>query len=105
MSKNHVDVTGLSLIKCDVEGHEAQVVAGMRSTLARASFPLIWIEVRGPRGSTRAPDTHSKVNELLAGLGYAPYQWSNGELHAVDDGAIVGREDVVFRHEASIRSM
>ena len=97
--KNDVDVTKISLIKCDVEGHETRVISGMLSTLAGAGFPPVWVEVRGPEGSTRAPNTFPQVNELLSPLGYQPFKWADGQLNPIEDRAIVGREDVIFHHE------
>ena len=94
-----LDLSDLHLIKCDVEGHEVKVVTGMLETLIQASFPQIWIEVRGPEGSTRAPNTFPCVNKLLSELGYKPYFWVEGKHIPVSDGDVIGQEDVVFRHE------
>ena len=66
-------------MKIDVEGEEPRTVAGMQKTLRRAGLPPIWCEVRGPRGSTRAPNTYLPVKAQLVALGYRPYQVVGGE--------------------------
>jgi FkbM family methyltransferase len=98
MKEREGDLRTLRLIKCDVEGHEVQVVSGMLETLVRAAFPTLWIEVRGPGGSTRAPNTFEAVNRMLSGLGYTPFLWADGRYVPVTDGGGLKRTDVVFRH-------
>ena len=63
----------------------------------RAGLPPLWIEVRGPKGSVRAPNTFARVLELLEPLGYAPHRWRNGEVRPVHPAEVVGREDILFR--------
>jgi FkbM family methyltransferase len=87
----------IDLIKVDVEGEEERTVGGMLETLQRFSCPRVWAEVRGPRGSTRAPDTYPGVERQMRSLGYEPFQWKRGELRRVAAGAIQGREDVLFQ--------
>jgi FkbM family methyltransferase len=87
----------IDLIKIDVEGEEPRTVAGMRATLERFAYPRVWAEVRGPRGSTRAPNTYAAVARELRELGYVPLQWKKGVLRPVRDADIQGREDVLFR--------
>jgi len=99
VEEHEVDLDRLKLIKCDVEGHEIETVSGMRQTLVDAGYPLLWQEVRGPSGSTRAPNTYPEVKRLLGELGYKPFFWTDGVLRPVLDKEVVGREDVVFRHE------
>lgn len=93
-----IDVPRIDLIKIDVEGEEPRTVAGMLGTLERFGHPLLWAEVRGPRGSTRAPNTYPAVERELKKLGYVPLQWKHGELRTVSTSDIQGREDVLFRH-------
>jgi FkbM family methyltransferase len=90
------DLGAISVVKIDVEGEEPRTVAGMLRTLERASFPPVWCEVRGPAGSTRAPDTFAAVLRQLAPLGYRAYRW-NGAARPVDVAAVRGREDILFR--------
>jgi FkbM family methyltransferase len=90
-------IASIDLIKLDVEGEEPRTVAGMLATLEQFSCPPVWAEVRGPRGSTRAPDTYPAVAAALRPLGYAPFKWKRGELLPVREGEIRGREDVLFR--------
>jgi FkbM family methyltransferase len=92
------DVPTIDLIKIDVEGEEPRTVAGMLKTLERFQFPSVWAEVRGPQGSTRAPNTYPRVERELRNLGYRPLQWKNGTLRDVKTHDIRGREDVLFRY-------
>lgn len=87
----------IDLVKIDVEGEEVRTVSGMLETLRRFDCPPVWAEVRGPHGSTRAPDTYPSVARELRTLGYAPFKWKRGVLSRVEDGDIRGREDVLFR--------
>jgi len=89
----------IGLIKIDVEGEESRTVAGMRATLANARYPPIWCEVRGPRGSTRAPNTYAGVRDQLLPLGYRPFTWSRGKQRPLADDDVRGRLDVLFEHE------
>ncbi len=98
LAKLDLDLDRLQLIKCDVEGHEVEAVSGMTRTLEAAAYPPLWIEVRGPDGSRRAPNTYPEVKRLLSGLGYRPYFWREGQEVPVSDGDVRGREDVLFRH-------
>jgi FkbM family methyltransferase len=91
------DVPTIDLIKIDVEGEEPRTVAGMLKTLERFHYPSVWAEVRGPQGSTRAPNTYPRVERELRSLGYTPLQWKNGNLRDVKTHDIRGREDVLFR--------
>ncbi len=93
-----VDPPRIDLIKIDVEGEEPRTVAGLLATLAKFGHPRVWAEVRGPRGSTRAPNTYPAVARALRDLGYVPLQWKKGALRPVQGEAIQGREDVLFRH-------
>ncbi|MFQ5746791.1 MAG: FkbM family methyltransferase [Gemmatimonadota bacterium] len=88
----------VGLIKVDVEGEEARAIAGMLETLREACWPTLWVEVRGPHGSTRAPNTYPAVLALLAPLGYRPYRCVEGRELPVAEGEVQGREDILFRH-------
>jgi len=92
-----IDPPRIDLVKIDVEGEEPRTVGGMRATLEKFAYPRVWAEVRGPRGSTRAPDTYPAVARELRSLGYVPLQWKKGVLYPVRDADIQGREDVLFR--------
>jgi FkbM family methyltransferase len=85
------------LVKVDVEGEEPRTVAGMLGALETLGRPPVWCEVRGPRGSTRAPDTYTPVAAILAGLGYAPYCW-NGRARPLGPADLRrrGSFDVLF---------
>ena len=86
--------SALRLVKVDVEGAEVQAVSGALGVL-RAARPPIWCEVRGPAGSTRAPNTFTAVSQLLASLGYQALRRQGGIERAVSD--VIGREDILFR--------
>jgi hypothetical protein len=92
-----LDTPRIDLVKIDVEGEEERTVGGMLETLERFSYPRVWAEVRGPRGSTRAPNTYPGVERQLMGLGYEPFQWKRGELRRVATADVKGREDVLFK--------
>jgi FkbM family methyltransferase len=94
----HIDVTGVALMKIDVEGHEAATVRGMLGTLRRAGYPRLWIEVRGPNGSVRAPNTFASVHEALSGIGYVPHRFSDGDVTQAAPESVLGREDILFLH-------
>lgn len=95
--EGRIDVAGLSAIKVDVEGEEVRTIAGMRESLAAAGYPPIWCEVRGPRGSTRAPNTYPGVRALLEPLGYRPFRWTDdGRRAPVVDAEVIERVDVLF---------
>ena len=64
------DISGVTLIKIDVEGHEAAVVRGMGKILE--SKPPIWCEVRGPNDD-RSPNSDEAVTNLLGDYGYKPH--------------------------------
>jgi FkbM family methyltransferase len=93
-----VALARIDLVKIDVEGEEPRTVAGLLETLRKFGYPRVWAEVRGPKGSTRAPNTYPAVARELRGLGYVPLQWKKGALLPVRDADIQGREDVLFRH-------
>lgn len=98
LANGELELTRIDLIKVDVEGEEARTVAGMVTSLAHFAYPDVWAEVRGPNGSTRAPNTYPAVAKVLCGLGYKPLRWSESGCDAVPDSGIDGREDVLFRH-------
>ncbi len=89
-----IDPKAITMIKVDVEGEEVRTVRGMLDTLAAAGRPPVWCEVRGPKGSTRAPDTYLGVRDELARLGYVPLRWHDGARTHVGD--VVERTDVLF---------
>ena len=93
------DTSRIDLVKIDVEGEEERTVEGMTEALERFGYPLVWAEVRGPRGSTRAPNTYPGVERLLKELRYRPFQWERGTLRSVATRDIRGREDVLFKRE------
>lgn len=94
-----IDTKRIDLIKIDVEGEEERTVEGLLETLERFSYPRVWAEVRGPKGSTRAPNTYPGVERHLKGLGYRPLQWKRGVLRDVTVRDVRGREDVLFTHD------
>ncbi|MBV8755705.1 MAG: FkbM family methyltransferase [Deltaproteobacteria bacterium] len=94
-----IDPRGIKAIKVDVEGAEPRTVAGMLEALRAADYPAIWCEVRGPRGSTRAPNTFVPVRDTLATIGYRPYIWKAGERRPVVDADVVKRTDVLFERD------
>jgi FkbM family methyltransferase len=96
VAEGKVAVDNVALIKLDVEGEEPRTVAGMLETLRRADYPALWCEVRGPTGSTRAPNTYAPVKALLGELGYRPYRFARGTRAALADPEVTQRTDVLF---------
>jgi len=93
-----IDVSRIALMKIDVEGAEVSTVRGMLKTLERAGFPRLWVEVRGPKGSTRAPNTFAGVHEALSGIGYRPHRVRDGHVELAAPESVIGREDILFLH-------
>jgi FkbM family methyltransferase len=59
----------VGLIKIDVEGHEAAVVAGARATIAR-DHPVLFVEIYGGVASNRDP---AATIAAICGLGYVAW--------------------------------
>lgn len=72
MTLDELDLSNVSLIKIDVEGHEAGLIQGARETI-RASKPLILVEVWSDekRKAEGLPTTQREVLESIRSLGYA----------------------------------
>jgi FkbM family methyltransferase len=96
-----VDLTTIGVVKVDVEGAEAKTIAGGCDLLDRAKCPPLWCEVRGPQGSTRAPDTFAAVVKVLSPLGYRPYRWRRRAAVPVEVAEVVGREDILFQRSSA----
>jgi len=75
-----------SHIKIDVEGHEAAVLRGARSTLAQ-SAPTLFLELHNQIAASEGIDPRSPLNEL-ASFGYVAY--------AVD-GRTLSSEEILSR--------
>jgi hypothetical protein len=69
----------------------------MAATLERFG-PVVWCEVRGDRGSSRAPGTLARVEEKLANLGYAPSKFDGLRQRPLSkkDRLAKGAQDVLF---------
>ena len=98
MERGELELPRVDLVKMDVEGEEPRTVAGMIKTLERFGYPPVWAEVRGPRGSTRAPNTFLAVRDTLVKLGYEAHLWHDGDRSEATAARVVGREDVLFEH-------
>ena len=59
-------VSSVRLVKMDVEGHEAHVLAGMRDLLGRGAIDFVLFEVLPDR-----PDDTAAADEILRELGFA----------------------------------
>lgn len=99
VAEGAIQPSRIKLIKVDVEGEEPRTVLGMVKTLEAAKFPAIWCEVRGPKGSTRAPNTFPAVRESLAAIGYRPYLLSRTTRRSATEANVVRRADVLFERE------
>ncbi len=96
VSQGRITAAGIKVVKIDVEGEEVRTVAGMLDTLVASDYPAIWCEVRGPKGSTRAPNTFVGVRDHLAALGYKPFAWVHGKKRPVGVDDIGRCADVLF---------
>lgn len=96
VESGRVELDAITLLKVDVEGEEPRTIAGMLGTLRRTGYPSIWCEVRGPSGSTRAPNTYLPVKQQLAELGYRPFVFDGTATRPLDDAEVTARRDVVF---------
>lgn len=79
------DDAPISLLKIDVEGHEAAVVRGAARLFEKEQVAAIWCEVRGP-ASDRNPNSYRDVIDLLAPYGFEPFTYSGGETHPFEPG-------------------
>ena len=96
LTNNNLSCERLRGLKVDVEGNEAQTMEGMLGSLQRFGYPQIWAEVRGPKGSKRAPDTFAATLKVLQPLGYRAYRWRRGATSEVSVADVQGREDILF---------
>jgi len=88
----------VDLLKLDVQGYEMMVLRGAAELLARAAFPLIYLEicyVPQYRDQTSLPDLYS----LLYGYGYRLVSTYPSEFDARDYKYGVGG-DLLFVHES-----
>jgi FkbM family methyltransferase len=70
----------VSLIKIDVEGHEAAVLRGALETLSRCR-PAVIVEVE----EARMPGSFSDITGVFAGLGYRGYWMDGATLRPLDE--------------------
>jgi FkbM family methyltransferase len=70
----HPELRPVRLIKCDVESHEAEVLAGAKRTLSE-DRPQILVEWSTPRKAYR-----ERMFQLAKQLGYAIFQFEYGRL-------------------------
>lgn len=95
------EVSKIRLIKIDVEGLEAEVVAGMVDALRSGWRPHLWCEVRGDR-SGRNGGSYRKVRETLSAFGYAARELKDGRDLALDENELAQRSvfDLLFTPDA-----
>jgi FkbM family methyltransferase len=68
-------LSGVGLIKIDVEGHEEAVLAGAR-TLLSADLPALIIEIE----ERHNPGGMERITGMLSSLGYLPFSFEDGRL-------------------------
>lgn len=78
-----LDLPRLNFIKCDVEGHELNVLTGATAVIAKF-MPLLLIEIGGDPDDPTA--NAGKAFTLLQSLGYVPYVPVNGRLQPRTEG-------------------
>lgn len=96
VAKEGVPTDRIGALKVDVEGAEVATIGGMVGTLRKAGLPPVYAEVRGPKGSTRAPNTFAGVLAHLEPLGYRPYRWTTKAVGPIAPESVVHREDILF---------
>lgn len=79
------DLPRLDFIKCDVEGHELNVLNGATGLIAKFR-PLLLIEIGGDPDD--AATNAGKAFALLQNLGYAPYIPDDGHLRLRGEGEL-----------------
>jgi FkbM family methyltransferase len=84
------DLSKIRLIKIDVEGLEAEVVAGMVDPLRGGWRPHIWCEVRGDR-SGRNGGSYRAVRDTLSAFGYVARELKDGRDVALDEQELANR--------------
>jgi FkbM family methyltransferase len=91
------ELSKIRLIKIDVEGLEAEVVAGMGDALRGDWRPDIWCEVRGDR-SGRNGGSYRTVRESLRAFGYVARELKDGRDVALDERDLAQRTvfDLLF---------
>jgi FkbM family methyltransferase len=91
------ELRAVRLVKIDVEGLEAAVVAGMCGALATGWRPDIWCEVRGDR-SGRNGGSYREVRATLAAFGYRARELDHGRDLALDEAELSRRTvfDLLF---------
>lgn len=78
-----LDLPRLNFIKCDVEGHELNVLTGAVAAIAKFR-PILLIEIGGDPDDPAA--NAGKAFTLLQSLGYRPYLPVNGQLLSRAEG-------------------
>jgi FkbM family methyltransferase len=84
------DPTKIRLVKIDVEGFEAKVVAGMSDFLHSGIKPDIWCEVRGDR-SDRNGGSYREVRRILSAFGYVARELRDGRDVQVPEEVLANR--------------
>lgn len=69
------DISRVSFVKIDVEGHEERVLRGADLVL-RASRPALLVEIEGSLDDPSAPA--GRIQGFLSRLGYRAFFWQNG---------------------------
>jgi len=82
----------ISVLKIDVEGHEAAVLRGARATLERLR-PAVIIEVE----DERLPGVFVEVCDLLEGLGYTGYWLDGGKPRKIAEFDLTLNQDPTQR--------
>jgi hypothetical protein len=96
------ELSKIRLIKIDVEGLEAEVVAGMGDAMRSGWRPDLWCEVRGDR-SGRNGGSYRDVRESLRAFGYVARELKDGRDLALDEDDLARRTvfDLLFTPRAT----
>jgi FkbM family methyltransferase len=85
----------VSLLKIDVEGHEAEVLAGAAGLLAEQAIDMIHVEV-GFDPASPTLTYYRRIEDLLAGHGYRLFKIYEQKNEWLEDSPVLRRSNMTF---------
>lgn len=98
LDERFADLSQLNVVKLDVEGHEPQVLEGMRSVIAR-HYPAFLIEINDGFDEN---SIGAQVHAFMTAMGYSMYYFDGSELrrsYSAEEGV-----NYLFIHSADERT-